>query len=200
MHPLATCPGCAGTARDAVYLWTPGDGDYVFDTFGSEFDTVLYVMEGACGEIEVACNDDVQQLLSAVTLNDVTAGTTYTIGVAGFRGRNGRFSSSMSSPCLQTNLVLEVSRILVMFSAAGGTQRHIASAGAVMQCHRNTSPHAGPERCVHGVGCSVIFQPWQGTGQFGELRCFRTSLGAAPAPASGISAGLLFQSSQDDLR
>ena len=82
--------GCAGTARDVIYRWTaPEAGEYTIDTFGSDYDTVLLVMDGNCGEVEIACNDDAQQLQSSVTVGDVEAGAIYTIVVAGFRGRSG---------------------------------------------------------------------------------------------------------------
>ena len=89
---------CAGTARDAVYVWTaPGAGDYVFDTFGSDTDTVLFIMEGACGERELACNDDARDLQSSVTLN-VEQGAVYTIVISGFRGRNGDYQLNITAP------------------------------------------------------------------------------------------------------
>jgi len=91
--------GCAGTARDAVYQWAaPEPGDYVIDTYGSDYDTVLLVMEGACGEEEVACNDDARGLQSSVTLRGVEAGAVYTIVVSGFRGRSGDFQLNITGP------------------------------------------------------------------------------------------------------
>ena len=52
-----TCGG--GGAPDIAFLFTaPFDGDFIFDTFGSSFDTVLYVLDGECGGPQLACNDD----------------------------------------------------------------------------------------------------------------------------------------------
>jgi hypothetical protein len=95
--PTRYLGSCAGTARDVLYRWTaPEAGEYTFDTFGSDYDTVLLLMEGACGEREVACNDDAQQLQSSVTISDVEAGAVYTLVVAGFRGRNGHHILNIS--------------------------------------------------------------------------------------------------------
>jgi hypothetical protein len=52
-------PGCAsGGSPEAVYdFFAPFDGTYVFDTYGSSYDTVLSIVDaGSCGEW--ACNDD----------------------------------------------------------------------------------------------------------------------------------------------
>lgn len=52
-----TCGGF--TQADDTYLFTASqDGLYTFDTFGSDFDTVLFVRDGGCGGVELACNDD----------------------------------------------------------------------------------------------------------------------------------------------
>jgi len=89
---------CAGTARDAVYLWTaPEAGEYTFDTFGSDFDTVLFILEGPCGERSLICNDDARDLQSSVTLQ-ADEGAVYTVVVSGFRGRNGDYRLNISTP------------------------------------------------------------------------------------------------------
>ena len=42
-----------------VYQWTsPGTGTYTFSSAGSDYDTVLYILESCVGD-ELACNDDV---------------------------------------------------------------------------------------------------------------------------------------------
>jgi len=54
-------PTCSPSAATEVsYAFSaPRDGYYRFDTFGSEYDTILYVVEGsACNGQELACNDD----------------------------------------------------------------------------------------------------------------------------------------------
>lgn len=51
--------GCGGDgAPERVYQFVaPGPGSYRFDTFGSSFDTVLYVLDECAGP-PLACNDD----------------------------------------------------------------------------------------------------------------------------------------------
>ena len=51
---------CGGDGSpDAAYEWrVPYDGFFVLDTQGSDFDTVLYALDGACDGPEVACNDN----------------------------------------------------------------------------------------------------------------------------------------------
>jgi hypothetical protein len=76
------------------YRWTaPIGGNATFDTFGSNFDTVLAVYTGdnLCSLTYIASNDDASPglLQSRVSFNAV-AGTTYHIAVDGFGG----FSSS----------------------------------------------------------------------------------------------------------
>jgi len=52
-------PSCAEFhAPDRAFRWTaPSSGTFVFETAGSGFNTVLYVLRG-CGGEELACNDD----------------------------------------------------------------------------------------------------------------------------------------------
>ncbi len=52
---------CGGEGAEQTYLWTaPEDGTYTFDTLETQFDTVLYVLEGACDGAELGCNDDLR--------------------------------------------------------------------------------------------------------------------------------------------
>ncbi|HVM96622.1 MAG TPA: hypothetical protein VMT89_09550, partial [Candidatus Acidoferrales bacterium] len=58
---LGTCGG--GNAPEATYSYTaPSTGDYIFDTddkASTLFNTVLYVLDGDCSGLELACNDDI---------------------------------------------------------------------------------------------------------------------------------------------
>jgi Ca2+-binding RTX toxin-like protein len=96
----ATNPG----GRSVWFAWTPPvDGTYVFDTFGSSFDTLLAVYTGTdlASLVEVASNDDAQLDFRAPSNRSqlqffATAGSTYAIAVDGFFGKNGRFVLSWS--------------------------------------------------------------------------------------------------------
>lgn len=65
------------------YSFTPGaSGSFAADTFGSDYDTTLYVgtPNGAGGIDVITCNDDAQGLQSRVRW-DATGGTTYLLTV-----------------------------------------------------------------------------------------------------------------------
>jgi hypothetical protein len=88
---------CAGLARDVVMVWTtPADGDYVFETVGSSFDTVLTLSAGRCTEAELACSDDLGGgVLQSRLTRRVVQGEVLTVVVGGFRGRTGDWSLSI---------------------------------------------------------------------------------------------------------
>lgn len=46
----------------------PWTGTFTFDAAGSSFDTVLYLHDGECGDVELACNDDFISLDSKLTV------------------------------------------------------------------------------------------------------------------------------------
>ncbi len=88
---------CAGAGRDTVYAWTaPEAGDYVFDTFGSDFDTVLGVLDPTCADT-LACSDDEGGFQSRVQVA-LEAEQEVRLVVAGFRGRDGAFRLNVSRP------------------------------------------------------------------------------------------------------
>lgn len=76
---------------DYVIEWTaPESGLYVIDTIGSPMDTVLSITPPRCGASARICNDDCQNLESAV-LYDATEGETVYIVIEGYAGRDGAF-------------------------------------------------------------------------------------------------------------
>jgi hypothetical protein len=82
-------------APDAFYTWTaPFDGVFTFDTLGSDFDTLLAVLDGECGGDEIACNDDAfagdVRTRSQVTV-DLAEGELVTIAVSGWGESTGDF-------------------------------------------------------------------------------------------------------------
>jgi hypothetical protein len=80
------CFAEAGEAPDRATVWysyTPAaDGEFAVDTFGSDYDTTLYVGtdDGAGGIDVVSCVDDTVDLQSGLIV-DGAAGTTYLIAV-----------------------------------------------------------------------------------------------------------------------
>jgi hypothetical protein len=96
--PTRFFASCAGSARDHTVTFTATHaGEWTFDTLESDFDTVLFVLDAACGGEEIACNDDAQGLQSRVEVG-LEMGQTITIVVSGFRGRNGEFALRATPP------------------------------------------------------------------------------------------------------
>ena len=84
-------PQTCGFSNSSEYTWeftAPAAGTYTFDTFGSNFDTVLYAQDGACGGAEIACNDDTGGLQSEIVLN-LVANQTVIIIVDGYSTGDG---------------------------------------------------------------------------------------------------------------
>ncbi|MCA9695886.1 MAG: hypothetical protein KC431_00055, partial [Myxococcales bacterium] len=86
----APCGG-AESPEHAYIFEVPVSGGYRFDTEGSAFDTVLYVLDSVCGGTALACNDDTIGLSSEVVL-DLTAGQLVTVVVDGFGGDQGPYT------------------------------------------------------------------------------------------------------------
>ena len=76
-----------GGSPDHALRWTaPSAGTFVFDTLGSSFDTVLYLITSCTGEMmPLGCNDDLSDtdLRSSVTAT-VTMGQELVVVVEGF--------------------------------------------------------------------------------------------------------------------
>ena len=96
-----TLGDCGGyTSPDETFLWTaPSDGTYIFDTEGSNYDTVLYVSDAPaddCTGTELACNNDVGggDTWSQVAL-DLTANQTIAVTVDG-AGDSGNYTLNIS--------------------------------------------------------------------------------------------------------
>jgi len=88
--PLMACYG-QRHYHSVWYRWVaPSNGTLSIDTIGSSYDTVLAVWKGNLGALtSVACDDDsggsTTSSLPSVT---VTAGTSYSIEIAGWHGNN----------------------------------------------------------------------------------------------------------------
>ncbi|MEX1362624.1 MAG: hypothetical protein AB1Z98_05820 [Nannocystaceae bacterium] len=82
---MASCAFMGGNDEDLLYEWTaPADGTYVFDTLGSDIDTILTLLS-SCDGTEIDCNDDEPggTLQSELTL-DMVAGQAVLISVDGW--------------------------------------------------------------------------------------------------------------------
>jgi V8-like Glu-specific endopeptidase len=92
---------CAGSSGDVWYSFQPScSGSVTMSTCGAgtDFDTVLSAHSGCPGTAanQIVCNDDSCGLQSSITFN-VTAGSTYTIRVAGYSTTNsGNFQLNVT--------------------------------------------------------------------------------------------------------
>jgi hypothetical protein len=83
-------------AEDATWAWTaPDDALYTFDTFGSSYDTLLYVLDGSCAGAELACNDDTLGLQSRVRV-PLEQGQRVVLVVDGYDRRSGDYVLNIS--------------------------------------------------------------------------------------------------------
>ncbi len=87
--------GCIGAAHSVWYTYTAGlDGLVAFETYGSDFNTVLSAYTGTPGSLQrIACNNDAYSPQSHIKFA-VTTGTTYYVMVAGYGYRTVRKGES----------------------------------------------------------------------------------------------------------
>jgi hypothetical protein len=82
---------CIGAAHSVWYSFTPASEVLVaFDTFGSDFDTVLSAYTGTAGAVtQIECNDDIGGSLESHIKWTAAAGTTYHVMVSGYGDSSG---------------------------------------------------------------------------------------------------------------
>jgi hypothetical protein len=71
-------------------------GTYTIDTFGSNYDTVLAVLQGTCGGTELGCNDDASFGVQSRVTVTLAIGVPVTILVSGYYGDTGSFMLNIS--------------------------------------------------------------------------------------------------------
>ncbi len=98
-----TCAAGASTInQDAFWQWTaPAAGNYVFDTFGTTFDTKLSVHAGVgCAATCASYDDDTGSPQSQVTMTGLAMGDAVLIQVGGFGTASGPGTLNISNdPC-----------------------------------------------------------------------------------------------------
>ncbi|MCA9537425.1 MAG: PPC domain-containing protein [Myxococcales bacterium] len=94
--PNRLSPSCAGSnaPEDVLLVMFRRDTDVTASTAGSDFDTVLYVLEGCDPNNEVVCNDDSVGLTSEVSFR-ARAGVPYYIVVDGYNAAQGGFTLTL---------------------------------------------------------------------------------------------------------
>ena len=89
--PTVFLSPCGGAGHQKVHTWqAPEAGVYEITTAGSDYDTVLFVLDGDCGPDAIACNDDSDGLQSSVRV-EVEAGQVLTLVVGGFANNSGQY-------------------------------------------------------------------------------------------------------------
>lgn len=88
-----------GGAPDVVYAFTPQHAmDICISLQGSDYDTVLYVLEETCTGTAIACSDDYWGLQSYLRSVSLSPGVEYYIVIDGFNGACGNYSLALSLP------------------------------------------------------------------------------------------------------
>jgi len=120
----------SANSPDLSYTFTaPADGDYLVDTFGSSFDTVLGVLDGTCGGSLIACNNDSGGGQQSSLIMPLVAGQDVTFVVEGVFGTSGPFNlniGQLSGMCPDSDLgdvvpVLEMGTLVGADNTTGGS-------------------------------------------------------------------------------
>lgn len=99
-QPNAASGSCGGDeAPDLAFEFTAAqDGNYTFSTDGSDFDTVLYVLDGEnCGGPELACDDDGGESTQSEVTVTLSEGQGVVVVVDGYGSASGAFTLSTSA-------------------------------------------------------------------------------------------------------
>lgn len=124
--------------NDGFFQWTaPAAGDYVFDTFGTSYDTMMMISLGTgCGATCVGFNDDFGSLQSQVTVLGLTASQQVLIQL-------GSYNSATSGPGA-LNVNTYVDPLLGRSGRWLRRQRHLR--------HRHGTRCGHLHRLAHGCG------------------------------------------------
>lgn len=90
-------PLCGGGGRDQLFVFSaPAAGRYIFDTTGSDYNTVLAALSPDC--TERACNDDANGTRQSRLELDLAAGEVVYLLIDGVGGSSGTFALNISRP------------------------------------------------------------------------------------------------------
>jgi len=122
----STCGGAG--SPDLAFQWdVPYDGFFVLDTDGSDFDTVLYVLED-CGGSELSCSDNAEGTLTSEIVAPFTAGQRVVVVVDGNAGETGNAVLNIN-PVECPSADLSGQRLPATFSNVGGSNDHGGACG-----------------------------------------------------------------------
>jgi len=118
-------PSCGnGSSSELVFEWVAPYSDYfMFDSVGSDFDTVVTVFSD-CDGTELACNNTAPgSIAQGLAVAEVTAGETYWIAVEGNNGETGEVQLAMA-PVVCPSADLTGQPLPATFTTVGGTTNH----------------------------------------------------------------------------
>ena len=145
----------------------PFTGEFVFDTAGSSFDTLLYVDDGECGVEELECNDDFIGLSSRIVL-PLVAGETVTVVVDGYDADQvGPFVLTIDEyqppMCVAQSIPPALPKI-VLGDTSGGSNQHAGGCGGAAapdDMYRFVAPGPGPYRFhTFGSAFDTVLYVW----------------------------------------
>lgn len=101
-NDINTSCGGTGVSDVSISFTAPFDVEWTFDTLGSNFDTVIAVLDGSCAGDELACNDDINGptvKASSVTVR-VNTGQTVIVNIEGYNGTtSGNYVLNITPTC-----------------------------------------------------------------------------------------------------
>lgn len=167
---------CGGAATpDIAYEWVvPFTQWFAVDTEGSDFDTLLYLRDGACDGPEIACNNDANDAVQhSEVIARFTKGDRFVVIIDGNTGASGNASLSITPVTCPAADVADGATLPAPFSTAAGDQVHGGACGG----------DAGPER-------SYRFTPaesglWRLSAKADVDASFDTALYLEAGPACG---------------
>lgn len=95
-----TCSFANPDIGDVAFTWTaPADGDYTFDTNGSDYDTVVDLFDG-CRGASLDCDDDGGSDSDSLVTATLVAGQQVTIVIDGY-SRTGMYALHIQTPVVE---------------------------------------------------------------------------------------------------
>ena len=115
-----------GMSPELIFEWTAPYSDYfMFDSAGSDFDTVVTVLAD-CDGTELACNNTAPGARpQALAVAEVSSGETYWVAVEGNNGETGEVNLAIS-PVVCPSADLTGQTLPATISSVGGTTDHEA--------------------------------------------------------------------------
>lgn len=177
-----TFGSCGGTtANDDQWIFTaPQAGIYTVDTLGSNFDTVLYALDG-CGGTEIICNDDAGDMTSRINVT-LTAGQEVVFVVDGAELESGDYNLNVELDACPDFEIMGALPAVEMGSTVGEVNSSSGSCGfgdAPDVAYTFTAPEAGTYIFdTEGSAFDTVLYAFDGeTCEGAELACNDQAIG-----------------------